>query len=72
MGLVDSDFNNFATKLTRRFSDRSKGLDADSRRILSARPSDQILAGFLRQFDRISLHHCQDRARQKIRMNSRT
>lgn len=47
MGLVDSDFNNFATKLTRRFSDRSKGLDADSRRILSARPSDQILAGFL-------------------------
>lgn len=47
MPLLDSDFNNFATTLTRRFSDRSKGLDPDSRRIIAARPSDRILAGFL-------------------------
>ncbi|HKV33301.1 MAG TPA: helicase-related protein [Pyrinomonadaceae bacterium] len=47
MPLLDSDFNAFARALTHRFSERSKGLDADSRRILTARPSDQILAGFL-------------------------
>src|SRR5437016_5859146 len=47
MPLLDSDFNNFATALTRRFADRSKGLDPDSRRIIAARPSDHILAGFL-------------------------
>src|SRR5438874_845579 len=47
MPLTDSDFNNFASELTHRFAQRSKGLDPDSRRILAARPSDQILAGFL-------------------------
>ena len=47
MPLLDSDFNSFARALTRRLSERSKGLDTDSRRILAARPSDQILAGFL-------------------------
>jgi helicase-like protein len=47
MPLLDSDFNSFALALTRRFSDRSKGLDSDSRRLLAARPSDHVLVGFL-------------------------
>jgi hypothetical protein len=47
MPLTDSDYNNFATTITRRFAERCKGLDDGSYRIIDRRPADNILAGFL-------------------------
>jgi hypothetical protein len=47
MPLTDTDFNEFAKTITRRFAQRSKGLDDGNRRIIGVRPADQILAGFL-------------------------
>lgn len=47
MPITDSDYNNFATAITRYFTERCKGLDDESERIVDKRPSDHILVGFL-------------------------
>ena len=47
MPLSNADYNNFASSLTARFAERCKGLDELARRIISARPADLILGGFL-------------------------
>jgi hypothetical protein len=47
MPITDSDYNNFATAITRYFTERCKGLDEESNRIIDKRPSDHILVGFL-------------------------
>lgn len=47
MPLTDSDFNSFALGLAERFAERAIGLDTDNARLLNARPSDQVLSGFL-------------------------
>lgn len=47
MPLTDADYNAFATALAERFTERAKGLDRDSGRIVNQRPGDHILAGFL-------------------------
>jgi hypothetical protein len=47
MPITDSDYNNFATAVTGYFTERCKGLDEDSERIVDKRPSDHILVGFL-------------------------
>lgn len=47
MPITDSDYNNFATAITHYFTERCKGLDDESERIVDKRPSDHILVGFL-------------------------
>jgi len=47
MPFTDRDYNAFATALAERFTERAKGLDRDSDRIVNQRPADHILAGFL-------------------------
>jgi hypothetical protein len=47
MPLTDTDYNAFATTLAERFSDRARGLDEGSVRLVGLRPADHILAGFL-------------------------
>jgi Helicase conserved C-terminal domain len=47
MSLTDQDYNAFARALVCRFSERAKGVDQGSSRIVNLRPSDHILAGFL-------------------------
>lgn len=47
MSLTDADYNAFSTTLSKLFTDRAKGLDPDSCRIVNQRPADHILAGFL-------------------------
>ena len=47
MPLTDSDYNAFSVALVERLTQRAKGLDDGSKRIVNLRPSDHILSGFL-------------------------
>ncbi|MGA7413202.1 MAG: hypothetical protein WBW33_22190, partial [Bryobacteraceae bacterium] len=47
----DQVYNRFARGLAESFRSRAKGIDVDSARIVSTRPQEHVLSGFLTPHD---------------------